>query len=153
MTADRRPTRLGGMPDEEAIEVNSIEELDEVLDRWHAELMADEDARLVTLSASPDLSLTIGLGNEESVLNWTDESDTSAPYMTTRNPDYDFNTPDDDDEEDMEFAFGNTWNQYPTRVLIPIVTAREAMREFFTTGNRPTNVDWVSSWGFKPLDQ
>ena len=67
------------------------------------------------------------------MLNWIDEGDADNAYLTSRG-------------DDVEFAFSNTWNEYPPRVLIPMDVARQAVRGYFTTGVRPTNVTWVSSW-------
>jgi hypothetical protein len=137
MTQSRR-YRLGGIPDQAPIEVRDIAQLDAILDDLQARF--HDDPRLVTIAATNDeQSLSIALGDDQSVLNWIDESDTENAYLTSRGD-------ADATGEDVEFAFSNTWNEYPPRVLIPTAVARQAVREYVTTGARPGNVAWVSSW-------
>jgi hypothetical protein len=123
---------LGGIPDRDPIEVTDITQLCSVLDDLQARF--HDDPRLVSIaSAEGEQSLSIGLGVDRSMLNWNNA------YLTSRGD-------ADATGEDVEFAFSNTWNEYPPRVLIPMDVARQAVRDYFTTGVRPTNVTWVSSW-------
>jgi hypothetical protein len=130
--------RLGGVPDQKPIDVTEAGQLDVLLNELQARF--HDDPRLVSIaSTAGEQSLSIALGADQSMLNWIDEGDTDNAYLTSRG-----NASATGDN--VEFAFSNTWNEYPPRVLIPIDVARQAVRDFVATGMRPDNVTWVSSW-------
>jgi hypothetical protein len=74
---------LGGIPDRDPIEVTDISQLDAVLDDLQARF--HDDPRLVSIaSAEGEQSLSIGLGDDQSTLNWIDEGDADNAYLTRR---------------------------------------------------------------------
>lgn len=122
--------------DTEPVEVTDQATLDAVLDRWHEELT--DDPRIVGLIApAGKRSLSIGLGEDETVLDWIDEDDQMAPYLTSLGS-------KKDDGSQVIFKFSNTFSYFDPSVLLPMDEARAALVEFYETGARPAAVCWQS---------
>lgn len=111
----------------------SIEDMDHVLDRLHAEF-ASTVPQLVTveLSKTGD-SLAIGLGRDRSVLNFVSGS---------KNPPYFTSVGEIDLDDPIAFRFGVEWSEFPMKHSIPIASARLALRHFCTTGKLTSAIDW-----------
>jgi len=56
----------------------------------------------------------------------------------------DYSLGEESDELEVIF-YGGHWTEVSKRELIPYLQAREAMREFYLTGTKPTNIQW--QWG------
>ena len=114
--------------------VHSINDLEGLLDRLHRESRR-EQARLVVveLSDTGD-SLAIGLGGDESVLNYVNSSK-DPPYFTSVS---------DEKHSDQLFTFRfmGDLSEFPSRNMIPLDAARAAMRSFCLTGQLPSTVTW-----------
>lgn len=109
--------------------VRSVEELDQLLDR----LTHDASDPLVAVLEPPgEAALSIGLGSDRSLLNFISSPD--PPYFTSQGL--------EKSDESIEFFYCGELTEYPRRALIPVEDAREAMRRFFKTGERPDNVGW-----------
>lgn len=47
------------------------------------------------------------------------------------------------DGDKSDWYYGNQWSELSPGARMAVDTAREAVREFVRTGERPTNVDWT----------
>lgn len=118
----------------EPIEVSDQAALDAVLDRWHEELV--DDPRIVGLVAPGGTrSLSIALGEDETVLNWIDDDDQTAPDLTSLGI-------KENDGSEVVFKFSNTFSFFDPSVLVPAEQGRAAMAEFYETDIRPSAVRW-----------
>jgi hypothetical protein len=115
-------------------EVNSLADLDALLDEIAAASERDEKPRLVSVSLSDGTSLALGLGRRESILHFVSAS-ADPPYFTSRGE-------DPRDDEVVHFFFQDSWTEFPVKNLIPLARAREAVRLFAKDGRRPQNVEW-----------
>jgi hypothetical protein len=112
--------------------VASVDELDERLDALDAE--AREGDPFVAEVARPDGAvLSIGLGRDASVLNYSASPD--PPYYTSHSPG------GSGDESPVFYYYGH-WSEFRPDAAVPMENAREAVRVFFRTGDRPDNIDW-----------
>jgi len=119
---------------QEPAQVSTVAELDELLDRLHFDPVLRDAPPLVEL-VTPDetRALDVGLARPDySVLLWHDDD---ADEVLASKGTIGTNT-------DAAFNFGGTWTHIPDRSAIPIELARQAAREFLTTGRRPTCVEW-----------
>lgn len=115
----------------DAVDVHTIEELDQLLDRLHQSAAAPVLAT-VEFPQSGD-SLTIGLGHAQSVLNFIDGSG-DPPYWSSVGK----LTADGA----VDFLYMGEPTEIPLRRLIGIELARDAIREFAQTGRLSKHVDW-----------
>ncbi|HVS04634.1 MAG TPA: Imm1 family immunity protein [Candidatus Dormibacteraeota bacterium] len=112
-------------------EAASVEEVDRLLDDLAEQ--ARERPFIVELMSSAGDSLAIGLGREESILSWVQASG-DPPYYASKG--------DRDSQGLVVFFYGGRWSEFPRSFAVGIAAARKAMRLFFETGQRPTNVEW-----------
>lgn len=134
-------------PGDSTTVVSDTSELDAQLDRLHSSALQDERPTLITLypdEAPVVRSLSIGVGSEASMANWADELDAHEPYVSSRGDGArrDSGQNDGEQSEGVWFYFGNQWSEFPPTVLIPLKDAREAALRFFSTGERPDNIEW-----------
>jgi hypothetical protein len=115
-------------------QVSMVAELDELLDRVHADpTMRDAPPLVELVSADESRALDVGLARANySVVIWHDD-DADEVLASTGTLEID---------ADAAFNFGGTWTHIPDRSAIPVELARLAAREFLTTGRRPSCVDW-----------
>jgi hypothetical protein len=112
--------------------VSTAEELDQRLDAL------DEQARdsqpFVAELVRPDGAvLSIGLGRDASVLNYSASAD--PPSFTSCDPDGGQNGT-------IVFHYYGHWSEFPADAAVPMDDAREAVRSFFADGQRPSNIAW-----------
>lgn len=115
--------------------VSSLEELDHQLDLLELRGRAAHP-QIVDLCDAEDPDgpvLSIGTGADRSVAVWTvsEEGDGNAISRGVASTDA---------SEWFEFAGEPT--EYAAGRLIPPDSARQAARQFFDTGKRPTNLEW-----------
>jgi ethanolamine utilization protein EutQ (cupin superfamily) len=119
---------------QEPARVSTVAELDELLDRLHADPAVRDAPPLVELvTADESRALDVGLARPAySVLLWHDDDadEVLASEGTIAT------------DDDAAFNFGGTWTHIPDRSAIAVDLARRAAREFLTTGRRPTCVEW-----------
>jgi hypothetical protein len=108
-------------------------ELDELLDRVHADpAMRDAPPPVELVTADESRALDVGLARADySVVIWHDD-DADELLASTGSLEID---------ADAAFNFGGTWTHIPDRSAIPPELARQAAREFLTTGRRPSCVE------------
>ncbi|HEV3163475.1 MAG TPA: Imm1 family immunity protein [Isosphaeraceae bacterium] len=112
-------------------DVASVEEVDRLLDDLAEQ--ASERPFIAELISSAGDSLAIGLGREESILSWVQASG-DPPYYASKG--------DPDSQGLVVFFYRGHWSEFPRSFVVAIAAARKAMRLFFETGQRPTNVEW-----------
>lgn len=115
-------------------DVSTAAELDALLDRIEADPAVSEAPPLVELVTSDESrALDIGLARPGySVVIWHD--DDADEVLSSRGA---ISVP-----SDAAFDFGGTWTHIPDGSAIPVDLARQAAREFMTTGCRPTCIEW-----------
>lgn len=111
--------------------VKSTEELDLLLNDL-AEAGIHKPLMVESISAKGD-SLSIGVGSQESILSWIPAGGNPPYFASKGNPDA---------QGTVVFFYRGSWSEFPRWSAIPVATAREAMRQFLETGERPTNVNW-----------
>jgi hypothetical protein len=114
--------------------VSGTAELDRLLDGITADAKHTGRPELPTLYDDRGRSLAIGVGDQSSLLVWT-EDDSDGSSLLSQGV-----TQGGGDE--VGFFYGNQYSYFPATALIPIDLAREAMRQFITSGTRPTVVAW-----------
>jgi hypothetical protein len=119
--------------DESERDVNSINELDLVLDELHAEFSRGEPVLVVLELSETGDSLAIGLGRDESVLSYV-PGDKNPPYFTS--------TSEKDIGGTLVFRFMGDCSEFPLRNTVPIKATREAVRYFWRTGRLTTELKW-----------
>lgn len=118
----------------EEVELYSTGEVESLLDRLHEEFRAGQGTLVVVELSDTEDSLAIGLGRDLSVLNYVRGSK-DPPYFTS--------TSDDECSEQLTtFRFMDDLSEFPSRNLIPVAAAREAMRSFCLTSQLPASVRW-----------
>jgi hypothetical protein len=113
--------------------VSTVDELDRLLDRIAAEAVRTGRPELPTLYDDDGRSLAVGVGDRLSLLSWTDENTEDDVVLSAG---------DEESDGEVKFFYGNQFSFFPRSALIPVEQARRAMREFLTTGARPTGVRW-----------
>jgi hypothetical protein len=116
-----------------AIEVATVEELDALLDRIAASPEHREFPTLVTIArADEQQSVQVLLGRKDlSLLIWYLARDDIAASKGTIPT-----------SERIVFDYGGTPTNAYDDTVIPVEAARQAVREFFSTGQRPTCIEW-----------
>jgi hypothetical protein len=112
--------------------VESVEELDRQLD--DLEQKARLNPLMVDLVACNGDTLSIGLGQDVSVLSWVGASGDPPYYASKGN--------EATQGETIVFSYRDQWSEFPLWSAIPTALARDAMRQFFRTGTLPNNVRW-----------
>lgn len=115
--------------------VHTIEDLDLVLDQLQKGSTAAPILATVELPSSGD-SLSIGLGREESVLNFVSGSG-DPPYWSSVGK-Y-------EEEDAVIFNIMGEFSEIPLRHLIPMDAARQVVRDFAQTGKLSDKVTWEES--------
>jgi Immunity protein Imm1 len=114
----------------------SEEELLDELRRLDGEFWAEREPRIAVIYADPEADVTpklsIGLGADQATIVY-DHGLSSASSRGRRK----------DDESEIAYAYGDGYSEFPSWTLVSKEDALAAAREFFQTGRRPTNLDWV----------
>lgn len=115
------------------LQVDSVEQLDVLLDQLDSEHHADEAILVVVESDDSGNTLTIGVGRNLSVLSFVPGSG-DPPYYSS--------VGDEESEELVTFRYMGESTEFPLRKCIPRELAREAVRHFAATGERSDQVSW-----------
>lgn len=119
--------------DGEAVEANSAAELDARLDELDRRARENDYPVIVDLVHSRGPVVTVGVGSDVSVLNYSASED--PPYFTSRNP-------ESDQDGTVVFYYFGASSEFNADNVVPMSAAREAARRFFADGQRPDNLDW-----------
>ena len=113
------------------IVVSALAQLDRALDTITAQCPPDKPT--IVFVEVHGHTLSLGLGASESFVQLTESDD--PPYMLT--------VGDSAAEGQVPFLLqGEHDTEIPRRNLVPLSTARAIVREFFTTGRRPSITAW-----------
>lgn len=135
MTTPPQPMMLEyGEGPKEVHGIATVDQLDAELDRITAEAHTEDLPCVVNLISPAGRVLSMGAGADVSILSWTDEA-ADHPYLLSQG--------DSAGITPVEFFYGNQMSEFPPTAVIPVHTARQAMREFFTTNRLPTSVKWT----------
>ena len=106
------------------------------LRRLDGEFRAEQEPRIVVIYGDPDADVTpklsIGLGAKQATVIYDHGLSSALSRGRRRN-----------DEREIAYSFGDGYSEFHRWTLVPIEDALAAAREFFQTGLRPTNLDWV----------
>lgn len=119
---------------EQRRQIESFEQLDELLDRIAAEARADGRPQDVQITCGDAGTLGVVVGSERSALNHV-PADLDPPYMVSVG----------DDVRDDPFVFyvaGDHYSEAAWRNTISPGAAREAVRHFAATGQLSQDVVW-----------
>ena len=116
----------------------SEEELLDELRRFDREFRAERKPRIVTIYADPEADVTpklwIGLGRR------TDDATVAYQHGLSGAQS---RGPRRNDKREIGYEYGDGYSEFHRSTLVPKEDALAAAREFFQTGSRPTNLDWV----------
>jgi hypothetical protein len=114
----------------------SEEELLDELRRLDREFRAEREPRIVVIYGDPEANMTpklsIGLGANQATVCY-DHGLSSALSRGLRRG----------DKKEIGYAYGDGYSEFHRWTLVSKEDALAAAREFFQTGLRPTNLDWV----------
>jgi len=116
---------------EPPVEVQTLEQLDQLLDQ-------------ITATCQPDFPISVTLGAHGFQAHILLGLPESFIYLDEVSPTRYFITVGDSHTGGLVgfHLFGQHHTEFERRHLIPTATARGALREFFDTGQRSTSVDW-----------
>jgi hypothetical protein len=114
------------------VRVESVEELDELVDRLTAEAESGQPF-IVTLGRDDDSSLSIGVGRAESVASYISPG-LGPPHLISRG--------ETEHDGPVEFVFSGEITEYPPWSAVPAEAAREALRVFYRSGELSPVIDW-----------
>ena len=120
---------------DQQVEVNSVEELDLLLDLLDQRALEVRGGISfgVQLEVNDETTMLIVLGGKVSHAEFY--SDHGRPLAVgSRGP--------WDDDELIAFNVWGQRSEMPKRFCVPIEDAREALRQYFRTGRRPDNIAW-----------
>lgn len=119
----------------ERADAPSVQELDHILDRLTAQARASRPFSVDLFLDSGD-ALAIVVGGEVSVMNFYSPTH-RPPVVGCRGL-----WSEDEAEELIVFDFRGEYSEIEKRYTVPTADAREGMRRFFITGERPDNITW-----------
>jgi len=126
------PYLLWGDEEWECVEVSSLAALDATVDRLESAARGNMP-HTVELYHTEERLLLIMVGHEASYVAFY--STDYRPYRwACRGP--------WDDDEHIEFLYRGHHSGIDRRYTVPRAAAREALRRFFATGDRPDNLTW-----------
>lgn len=114
------------------INVHSVQEIDKVLDKLISEI-EDGTSHGIQLVANDKTGLLITIGSTLSHIEFY-SSDVHPPVVGYFE--------DTDDEELFYFHYEGELSSVKKRSCVSIEKARETMRLYFLTGEKPTNIAW-----------
>lgn len=117
-------------------EVSTVEEMDLILDRLTSEAKRVGMPIGVQLELGSGSAMTIGVGGEESHVEFLSPSD-GPMVVGCRGP-----WQGKEGDEIVRFSFGGEYSEIQKRYTVPIAQAREALREFMRTNLRPNSIPW-----------
>ena len=113
--------------DTEQVTVETIEDLDQVLDRWDSAARESEPTLVLLDVGDINNHFYIGVGDDEVPLAC------GYSHAVGDHP---------PGGEPQDWAFSNTWQEVGSEELVPTADAREAARRWARTGTLPDNIRW-----------
>jgi hypothetical protein len=111
-------------------EVATLAEMDELIDR----LTADSAERpiVVELVSPNGATISIGVGRSVTVVNYVGPT-LDPPYLQSLG---------DGGDDEVVFFYRGEWSEYPPESAVPVEVGRQALRDFFATGELPSALEW-----------
>jgi hypothetical protein len=122
---DRAPERV----------LSDVKALDAVLDEASAEARTVGKLNVVVLSAPNRDWLSLVLGGEETVVSFN-YGHGDPPYFAS------VGAAETDEPVLTAFVGLQHHTEFPRRWVVPVAAGRQAAREFFSTGQRPSSLAW-----------
>lgn len=116
-----------------SFEVETVDDLDRLLDTLDAECAGH--GMIVQLTHPCGATLAVGLGHNESVLTYFDETGGSFSSVGDRNRD-----------DYLAFEFGGDISEMMGAKAVPTIIARSVVRDFFEQGTRSAAIEWEKEW-------
>ena len=114
-------------------EVSTEEELDRVVDELTATAATDAPFS-IELMVNEDTAISIVVGLDISLVNF---------YSATNKPNYSGSIGPWDEDESIVFYYRGHYSEVSKAHFVPIDDAREALRCYFRTGQRPKKITWT----------
>jgi hypothetical protein len=124
----------GDEPDQNKL-IDTIEELDHMLDELTTLSISDKTPMTVELTVNDETMLRIVVGLNISQILFVPK--VAVPTAYSSHGDW------SDEEEYIVFFYREHYSETPKKYWVAIELARDAMREYFRTGSKPTNVVWA----------
>jgi Immunity protein Imm1 len=113
------------------VEVFSVEELDSIVDRAHAESRTEPSVLELVLESGDTMS--IGIGREITVL---------SSVASSMDPPYFASLGDASANGFVSFMYGGHVTEFPMSQAIPMSVARAALRDFYVSGGLSDAIEW-----------
>lgn len=144
--APRAPLRRLWWATEPPVALTSLDDLERRLDALHELARDDEFPLVVTLVLGErdtdgvfwPPTLTLAVGREWSSLTYDDSRLPEVNFVSIG----DASLANDDPDDDFPCAWGDDYTWPRAQNLVPVEHAREAVRQLWGTGARPTVCDW-----------
>ncbi|MEZ4666592.1 MAG: Imm1 family immunity protein [Anaerolineae bacterium] len=117
---------------DENSEVPTLEELNRLIGQLETEGRTSR-AFTVTVRVNDETGMTMVVGRQESHITFYD-ANARPPVRGCTGP--------WDDDQLIVYSYRGHYSEIPRRFCVPIADAREAMRIYFRTGQRPENLSW-----------
>lgn len=128
-------TVIWGNGDDQHVEVSSINQLDEILDRVQG--FAEQGQPPIVDVEVPDQGvMRIGFSARVAVLSVMSSS-LDPPYFNS--------VGNQEDGPDLIFSYRGHWTDFPVRFSVPVADAREAVRRFALGEYLPQDVKWAET--------
>ena len=114
-------------------QIESLQDVERLLDSIHERFRASGTPTLVVVQLEYGDSLSIGLGQEMSVLDYV-KADNKPPYYASRGT--------NSEEGEISFLFGNQASEYSLSNAVPVDAARQALTYFCETGKLSDALSW-----------
>ncbi len=119
--------------DNEPHSVHSVEELNAMLDKVHAEHAGS--GRLVQIENENGETLIVGVGVPRSVVTYLPPDGWPSKSSRSERP--------FDDQETIVFFIGSHYSEMPMNSTVPVELAREAAVLFCERGELSPSIEWV----------
>lgn len=117
------------------IEIHTVQALEQLIDNLTVIAKASMPFS-IELSVGQGTSMAVVIGREECHIEFYSSHD-SLPVVGCTGP--------WDEDDIIAFSHHGHYSELPKRYWIPSTDAREALRQYFLTGTRPSNLKWNDS--------
>lgn len=119
-------------------EVTSLETLHDAIDGKRPE-EGDQAWMILISGLDCDADMTLGVGADRVPVRYSEGPLNSERHYTSRSE----RAEDVDVSEEHSYRFCGDYTYANAQELVPAEAAREAINEWLSTGQRPTNIDWT----------
>ena len=127
--------RLTIYEDQDAVEVSSIAELDEVIDSAAKHARSEGRANIIFVETANGNNLSVVVGADETVIGFT-YGHQDPPYFVS------LGTADSEEPIFTAYVSLNHHTEYPRSWVIPLDEGRQAIYEFVESADLPSCLKW-----------